>query len=84
MASEQLATNGTEHNEHKGKEQCNIDHDWNRFHDGRDELTHVRNLIECSEWTQEPQNLNGRNVTSINELGEPTKHDDNEIELYTK
>lgn len=73
MASKQLATNGAEHNKHETEEQCDVDHYGNRLHDGRHELTHVWDLIDGSQWTQDPDNLNGGDVATFHKQTEPTE-----------
>ena len=81
MATEQLGTNCTKHDEHEHEKHGNIQHNWQRAQNGQHQLTHVWDLIQCFQRTQQPQYLNGGNVTGIDELREPTEHNDDEIEL---
>ena len=84
MASEKLGSNGTEHDKHEKEEDHDVEHDWKRVKDGRDQLGHVRDLVDRTQWTKDTDNLNGGDVARVDDGTEPSQNHDAEIHLNVR
>lgn len=66
MAAEKLRCNCAEHDKHENEEDHDVKHDGQWVENGSHKLTHVRDLVDSSKWTQDTDNFDSWNVAGVN------------------
>ena len=80
MATEKLCRDSTKHDEHEKEEDHDVKHDGQRVQDCGDQTRHIRNLVDGTKRSEDSDNFNGWDITTFENLWDPTKDNDHKIE----
>lgn len=84
MAAKKLGCDGAKHDQKETKEHSNIEHDRQRVQNSGHESTHSWHGIDCSQRSKNSHYSNSTNILRFKKRTNPTKNNDNKVQLKEK